>query len=263
MHEDKCDGFDKKQCKICLRMFTSTDGKYQHKKKVKCVPPSSSSTNSNNLTDSDSNLNIIGDHNTAHNTTNNHYHINIFGQENLSFLREDGNLLQRVNKHANEGGVYSIVEVVKDIYCNKHVPENYTIIKPLAKGVGVYTMGAAGEWLYKEFEDIRGDIIKKTSEYMEQYQHHKEEIGVKLKKRSRETASIKNLSYALDAMGGQTPDALFDELDMSEEKVVVDDLKIKGMNRKFDKATMVKLHEHTLHNYKKNSDGKYVPKTTD
>jgi hypothetical protein len=39
VHEKKCDGFYKKQCKICLRMFVTPQGKYQHNKYVKCNPP--------------------------------------------------------------------------------------------------------------------------------------------------------------------------------------------------------------------------------
>ena len=37
-HEAKCNGFDKKQCNICLKVFSSTKGKYQHQKNVKCTP---------------------------------------------------------------------------------------------------------------------------------------------------------------------------------------------------------------------------------
>lgn len=38
-HEAKCNGFDKKQCNICLKVFSSTKGKYQHQTNVKCTPP--------------------------------------------------------------------------------------------------------------------------------------------------------------------------------------------------------------------------------
>lgn len=37
-HEARCDGFDKKQCNMCLKVFSSTKGKYQHQKNVKCTP---------------------------------------------------------------------------------------------------------------------------------------------------------------------------------------------------------------------------------
>ena len=38
-HIQKCDGLDPKQCKICLKVFTSRYGKYQHTKNVQCSPP--------------------------------------------------------------------------------------------------------------------------------------------------------------------------------------------------------------------------------
>jgi uncharacterized C2H2 Zn-finger protein len=38
-HVEKCDGLDSKQCRICLKTFSSRFGKYQHMKNVKCEPP--------------------------------------------------------------------------------------------------------------------------------------------------------------------------------------------------------------------------------
>lgn len=38
-HEIKCDGwFNKKQCKICLRLFTTQQGKWKHVHTVQCTP---------------------------------------------------------------------------------------------------------------------------------------------------------------------------------------------------------------------------------
>ena len=40
IHEKKCEGLvDPKQCRICLKIFTSTSGKWKHTKNVKCKPP--------------------------------------------------------------------------------------------------------------------------------------------------------------------------------------------------------------------------------
>ena len=38
-HQEKCDGLDVKQCKICLKIFATTHGRYNHNKNVKCSPP--------------------------------------------------------------------------------------------------------------------------------------------------------------------------------------------------------------------------------
>ena len=43
IHEASCDGVQAKQCEICLKVFTTYQGKYQHKKHVKCSPPDVSS----------------------------------------------------------------------------------------------------------------------------------------------------------------------------------------------------------------------------
>lgn len=40
VHEKKCVGpINSKQCKICLKVFTSTSGRIKHNKNVKCSPP--------------------------------------------------------------------------------------------------------------------------------------------------------------------------------------------------------------------------------
>lgn len=40
VHERKCKGLiNPKQCEICLKIFTSTSGKWKHNKNVKCSPP--------------------------------------------------------------------------------------------------------------------------------------------------------------------------------------------------------------------------------
>lgn len=38
-HQKICDGYQKKQCKVCLRTFTTQQGKWQHSSNVNCSPP--------------------------------------------------------------------------------------------------------------------------------------------------------------------------------------------------------------------------------
>ena len=40
-HKEKCDGLDPKQCRICLKIFTTQQGKWKHTQYVKCSPPPS------------------------------------------------------------------------------------------------------------------------------------------------------------------------------------------------------------------------------
>ena len=42
IHEASCNGLQAKQCEICLKVFTTYQGKYQHRKNVKCSPPAPS-----------------------------------------------------------------------------------------------------------------------------------------------------------------------------------------------------------------------------
>lgn len=39
-HQAKCDGYEKNQCKICLKTFSTRRGKWYHVHHVKCSPPS-------------------------------------------------------------------------------------------------------------------------------------------------------------------------------------------------------------------------------
>ena len=44
LHEKKCVGpVNSKQCKICLKIFTSTSGRIKHNKNIKCSPPAAPS----------------------------------------------------------------------------------------------------------------------------------------------------------------------------------------------------------------------------
>lgn len=50
VHEKKCDGYSRKQCKICLRIFNTPQAKYKHIRSGKCVPPSPVTCNIVNTT---------------------------------------------------------------------------------------------------------------------------------------------------------------------------------------------------------------------
>jgi hypothetical protein len=225
---------------------------------VKCAPPPPpppppAPTQINQIT----NNNITNNNN---NTLNNHGTINIinvnsFGNEDLSYLLNEKNVLQKLKAYGKKG-IYGLADIVKEIHCNDKKPENNTIIKPLDYGDGVYIMGDEKEWEYREFEDIRDTMIDTISKYVRKYNAIKDKLEVKLTDH-RERRIIKGLCYSLLAMNGDVPDDMFDELEMDDAKIEEEDNNIKNMLRKFDKATMTKLHEYTSSNYKK-EQGKYV-----
>ena len=79
-HEETCDGLHPLQCNICLKMFASKFGKYQHKKNVKCTPVTSQGpthiTNNNvhndHCTNNDNSINFNFNFDTY-----NHDHVNV------------------------------------------------------------------------------------------------------------------------------------------------------------------------------------------
>jgi hypothetical protein len=218
---------------ICHKRFANRHSKSHHITKGRCK----------SLID-DNQVSILNNNN-----------VNTFGNEDLSYLLEDGKLLQKLKEYGKKG-IYGLADIVKEIHCNKEQPQNNTIVKPLDYGDGVYIMGDEKEWEYREFEDIRDTMIETVSNYFGKYNEMKDKLGVKLTDR-RERWIIKGLCYSLLGMNGDIPDDLFEELEIDDAKVEEEENKIKTMLRKFDKATMTKLHEYTSSNYKK-EQGKYV-----
>jgi hypothetical protein len=266
-HEKICKGVDPLSCPICLLQFNNRITKYNHLKKGVCTSPSditnelekSSCKNEYKICFNGPQHNVIN--NITNSTTNNisqHVHINVFGKEDFNYLLKDGNLIQKLKIYSKKG-VYGLADVINELHCNKEIPENNTIIKPLEYGDGVYIMGEANEWEFREFEDVRDTLIDSLSKYVEKYNNIKKKTGIKLTDR-RERSFIKAFAYQLLAIDGEIPDDLFEELEINEDKVKEDnDFKIKNMLRKFDRTTMLKLYEYTCANYKKDN-GKYVVK---
>ena len=93
-HTDSCDGTNSLQCKICLKVFVTRQGKHQHIQYVKCKPPPQQ--------------NNIG---TVNNNNNNNTIINRmpFGKENLEEMFNDTEYMKKILFHITEGGKYSLV----------------------------------------------------------------------------------------------------------------------------------------------------------
>ena len=84
-HINICDGYDKLTCNICNVRFASRQSKYNHYKNVQCVPQ-----NIINQTNNITNTNIE----TVNNIQN--IHINCFGNEDLTYLLDDTNIIQKI-----------------------------------------------------------------------------------------------------------------------------------------------------------------------
>jgi hypothetical protein len=166
-HENKCDGLDKKQCKICLKVFATKQSKYEHVKHVKCEPPSSTQIINNNIINNTNN-NIFITNNTNKIINNN---INIvkvdFGKESLTRLCSEVNYVATILENFKLGK-YSIPKTIELIYFNDSYPENQTIKKDRRNDKMVSVL-YNGRWETRLFDDVKGIMIKKTEEYHKQY----------------------------------------------------------------------------------------------
>jgi hypothetical protein len=253
-HKKCCKNLHPLQCPTCLKFFADKSSKCRHIKNAKCVAIQKEKEKENQNTIDHS---IIINNNGSHNHTINnishvkheHVHINIFGEEDLTYLMNDANLLQKLKTYGKKG-VYGLADIIKEVHCNKAKPENNTIIKPLDYGDGVYIMGDDKEWEYREFEDIRDTLSNTFTKYVDKYNKMKNKLGIKLSDR-REKLFIQTLMYKLLALSGDIPLDLDEELGIYDEILEQHIENVKDIQRKFDKATMSKLYEYTSTNYKK------------
>lgn len=239
-HIEKCSGFDKLTCNTCYVRFASRQSKYNHNKNVQCVP-----YNVINQTNNITNTNIE----TVNNIQN--IHINCFGNEDLTYLLEDTNIIEKL-KYFGKNGVYGFPKIISDVHFNENKPENNTIIKPDEFGNGVMIKNEDNEWEFREFEDIRENLIKIIVKYFKAYNVVKKKLGIKLIE-PKERKILKNFGYELMLLDGNIPKELFDELDMDEDDIEnTNEEDIKKRTRKFDKSTMKTLHSRTSQIHWKN-----------
>lgn len=254
------------KCDICLKCFSTRQGKFNHKKFVNCTPPTpppssvqqanviNNHTTNNNTTN---NINNSNNNTTNNNINNNNIQINVFGNEDLNYLLNDKNIIQKL-KSFGKSGIYGLPKILNEIHFNKDMPENNTLIKPEEYGNGVMIMNDDKEWEYREFEDIRENLINTIVQYFKAYNTVKNNLGVKLIEK-RERNIVKNFAYELMSLEGTIPPDLFQELEMNEEEIEEGEEEMKNKIRKFDKSTMKSIHRRTSLNYKK-ENGSYVKK---
>jgi hypothetical protein len=236
-HEVICNGVDNLTCHICFQKFPYQVAKFRHIKKQTCScnnspppPPHNNIHITNNVT----NTTILN------NTQNNHIHINCFGKEDLSYLLKDNNLIHRINNYSKDG-VYGLVKMIDEIYLNQEKPENNTIIKPNERGDGLY-IRSNDDWEYREFEDIKDDLIKSLDKYIDIYKQVKQGNNIQLTE-PKERRRIKRFVTILLTVGGMLNEDLCNELQIDEDDI--DEEEEDKMNKKFGNATMDKLHKKT------------------
>lgn len=261
-HIKICKGVNSKTCPNCFKVFSSIQGKYQHIKNVKCSPPISQSLHPQvNSTINNNNIDnrVTNNNNTVNNTNcnNQNVQINVFGSEDLSYLLKDKGIVHRLRMYGKEG-LYGLPKILDDVHFNKDRPENHTIIKPEEYGNIVLIKNSNNEWEFREFEDIRENMIDTIIKYFRAYNEVKKSMNIDLVE-EKEKNFIKKISYELMALEGYIPRDLFYELEMDENKVEENEDVLKNKTRKFDKSTMHMIHNRTYYTYKK-ENGQYVKK---
>ena len=257
-HKKKCKKISSLQCPTCKKSFSCRQSKYTHIRRGKCiiVDDTHEEKTIQNNTYNDMVFNIKNSRDITNNIDkSNHVHINIFGKENIDYLLNDPNILQRLKSYGKEQ-VYGLSSIVKQIYCNEEKPENNTIIKPLEYGDGVYIMSDENQWCFREYEDIRDVLIDSVSKYFVKYNEVKNKCNVKLKD-DREARFIKTLCYILLSLNGSIPDDLSEELDINYDKIEDKEEKVKNYLRKFDRANMINFHQFFNEKFKK-KNGTFV-----
>jgi hypothetical protein len=161
VHEQKCDGIDKRQCKICLKLFTTKQGKYQHIQYVKCNPQLNAPQMVNNG---------VINHGVINNNT-----INFitpgrlsFGKENLEELCKEPKYVERLLSNITEGGKYALVRSMDDIFFNEKYPNNQTI-KKTRKNDNFVEVYKNGEWVKMFMKDIFTPINHKIEDYYDPF----------------------------------------------------------------------------------------------
>ena len=256
-HINICKGVNSKTCHICLKEFSSSQGKHNHLRNVKCQPVvrqevvPQTVNNNNNITN-----NNITNNTTINNTTNNNnLTINVFGQENIEYLYNDKRILDRLKTYGKKG-IYGFSKILEEVYFNRERPENNTLIKPEEHGNSVMIMNEDQEWEYREMEDIQDEMIDIIVRYFKAYNKVKNDMNIKLIEK-RERNIIKNFAYEFMALDGYIPRELFEEIEMDEDDIETNEEEIRKKVRKFVKSTMKTVYNRTIDDYRKEK-GKYI-----
>jgi len=290
-HYDRCDGFPKNQCTICLKIFVSPKAKYKHKRNVSCKPPpppplpedenklensplssqqqvsvsNSTTTINNNNNNHNTNTNCYNTTNSHNNITNNiTNNIIAFGDEGIKQLEEffaDKPELIESLKKISKKKFYGMKEIQNQMFFNPENPDGMTIIKPNRYGTSVKIKNSEGEFEYREFGDVRDMIL----DYIEAYVGTYNEIRKKLRVEYSENKELNLVSdfftILCNEMDIYLPDDLIKALGIvckpSSSNLTEEDEEKKY--KKFDRMSLDNIHQQTVKNFKY-KQGQYLQK---
>ena len=274
-HEITCDGFNKRQCKICLKIFATAHGKWKHTQYVKCSPPvsppttipSSSTNTTNNINNTPNNS-----HNNSHNNisidnsdnsvnTNNNIQINIRADfdkitndhiQNIVSQLKQTDYLQMISDNIDIGK-YVIPRTMEQIYFNDQFPEMQTLKKERRndKLVGVHV--GNGKWEKRLVDDIYNKIIGRVEDFHSKYFQFIEEkyIDVKVgsarwKQIMRPIKTFGNTMLWYEGFSGDIIENMGIQLNYPDEDDEEMDKIREKRNKEMEQLISEKVYEETL-----------------
>ena len=182
-HISKCSGLHPLQCAICLKMFASAQGKYEHKKYVKCNPPLiTSSSTINNTTTNSINNNTNNIDNSINKTINNTINLNFRGNFDTVSKDDIQQIISQLEKSEYikmiqdnmKTGKYAVPRTLEHIYFNDNFPKMQTLKKE-RRNDKMVEVHVNGKWEKRLVDDILKELIGKVEDYHSYYFKHLED----------------------------------------------------------------------------------------
>ena len=247
-HEAKCDGYDKKQCRICLRMFATAQGKHQHLKYVKCNPPASTGPTHQTINNIDNSI--------TNNTTNINNTINLNFRGNFDTISKNDieNIVKQLEKSEYikmisdnmRSGKYAVPRTIEHIYFNDDFPTMQTLKKE-RRNDKMVEVHVDGKWEKRLVDDILRKLIVKVEEYHSEYFKHLQEkykdVPIGSTKWNQLVRPIKNFGHMMlwyDGFKGEDIERIGIELNSPDDEKAK-----KAKNKDMVKIIKEKVYENT------------------
>ena len=254
-HISKCSGLHPLQCAICLKMFASAQGKYEHKKYVKCNSQLiTSSSTINNTTTNSINNNTNNIDNSINKTINNTINLNFRGnfdtvtkediQQIISQL-EKSEYIQMIQDNMKTGK-YAVPRTIEHIYFNDNFP-NMQTLKKGRRNDKMVEVHVNGKWEKRLVDDILKELIGKVEDYHSSYFKHLEDkyknVPIGSAQWNKLTRPVKNFGHLMlwyNGFTGKDIENIGIELNSPD-----DDKEKKTRNKDMAKILKEKVYEQT------------------
>ena len=248
-HLLKCDGLDPKQCKICLKLFSTRQGKSQHTRYVKCSPPAASTGPTHQT------INNI-DNSITNNTTNINNTINLNFRGNFDAISKNdiANIVKQLEKSEYikmisdnmKSGKYAVPRTIEHIYFNDDFPTMQTLKKE-RRNDKMVEVHVDGKWEKRLVDDILRKLIVKVEEYHSEYFKHLQEkykdVPIGSTKWNQLVRPIKNFGHMMlwyDGFKGEDIERIGIELNSPDDEKAK-----KAKNKDMVKIIKEKVYENT------------------